>query len=527
MRHEWKSALTSWVFWLSAGAAPFILFLLAVGLKFFLHEPVHTQWTDNHSVDNPEYYLDWLVTLNKGSQPVVLTYGVLDLSNEMSQDIRDEIDRNDRYEFLSAVLDMNAHEFETWQEKMQGELVAERDSFLEKIEKLRSLSNREPGLLTIEPLLGLGAHKNLGLSEEVGNFPDEFSAWWSIQHDVVAPSIPAMSTNFFNETNVGATTEAEFQMLLESEEIEGYFVIPENVQSGMTELKFISRNTQLNELVTALVNWYRSVTTSALQKSRFLTSGVSPDELVSGMTRTTITTEQLSSDQITKSERDYSPFFRFGLIYAMVILYSIGMQGLSLSIVEEKSSNLIDQLMSNLHSSELLDGKVWGQSCVYLASLGIWIGLFFVFLNVPWSQNLGAFADIYEFFFRPSVVFHFLLFSLLLYVFYGYAFTAILSSYDNVKNTRRTMGLFIVFLVFPFAVPAIFIPFSWSDLILNGVSLIPFCTPYLMVARSTATLPDWPMYIAIIAVMVFSVGVVRLLSITPFTVGISGDGKRI
>ena len=124
------------------------------------------------------------------------------------------------------------------------------------------------------------------------------------------------------------------------------------------------------------------------------------------------------------------------------------MQGLSLSIVEEKSNKLIDQLMSNLQSSELLDGKVWGQSCVYLASLGIWIGLFFVFLNVPWSQNLGAFADIYEFFFRPSVVFHFLLFSLLLYVFYGYAFTAILSSYDNVKNTRRTMGLFIVFWYF-------------------------------------------------------------------------------
>ena len=519
--------MTSWMFWLGAGAAPFILFLIGVGLKFFLHEPVHTQWMDNQSLEDPEYFLDWLVARNKNSRPDALKFGVLDLSEDISQSIRDEIERNDRYKFLATMLDMNKKEFENWQAKMRGELATGRGSMLEKLKKLRSLSIRGPRVLALDPLIDLGINNDLGPSNEFGNFPDEFSTWWSNHRDVVAPSIPAMSTNFFKEFNPEVTTEVEFQALLKSEEIEGYFVIPEHVGGNILELQFISRNAQPNELVAALINWYRSVTTGALQKRRLLTSGVSQETLGFGMTRTTITTEKLLPDQVFKSERNYSIYFRFWLIYAMVILYGLGMQGLSLSIVEEKSSKLIDQLMSNLKPSELLDGKVWGHCCVYLTLLGIWIGLFFLFLKVPWSQDLGRFADMYEFFFRPSVVFHFLLFCMLLFGFYGYALTAILSSYDDVKNTRRTMGLIIVFLVFPFALPAIFVPITSPELVLNGISMFPLCSPYLMVARSTVALPDWPMYIAIVAMMVFSIGVIRQLSITPFAVGISGDKNRI
>ena len=519
--------MTSWVFWLSAGIAPFLLFLFGVGFKLFLHEPVHTQWIDNQSVDSPEYVLDWIVSRNKNSHPNTLTYGVLDLSESLGQDIRNEIERNNRYEFLSALLDMNDEEFESWLAVMQDELAKDNESFLNKLKKLRSWSISEPTILALESLVTVGTNDSLGLSEELRDFPTDFSTWWSIQHDAISPSIPAMSANFFEETDAEVSTETEFEVLLKSKVIDGYFVIPENVLNGVSELKFISRNAQPNELIAALVHWYRSVTTDVLQKSRFLTAGGSPEQLVLGMTPTIITTEELLTDQTAKSEREYSTHFRFWLIYMMVILYSIGLQGLTLSMVEEKSTKLIDKLMSNLTPSELLDGKVWGHSCVYLATLGIWIGLFFLFLKVPWSHNLGGFADMYEFFFRPRVVFHFLLFSMLLYVFYGYAFTAILSSYDNVKNSRRTMGLILVFLVFPFAIPAMFVPITSPELILNGISLIPLCTPYLMVVRSTVALPDWPMYIAIIAVMVFSIGVVRLLSITPFTLGISGDGQRV
>ena len=293
------------------------------------------------------------------------------------------------------------------------------------------------------------------------------------------------------------------------------------------ELVFVSRAGRLTAPVLALVNWYRSVATNTLRKNRSMAAGVAPEWLGYDVARTTISTERLETDRTTTGKRDYPKYFLWALIYVMVILYGVGMQSLSLSVVEEKSSKLIDQLMSNLNPSELLDAKVWGNSLVHLTMLGIWIGLFALFLEIPWSQNLGRFDEVFQFFFQPSVLIHFLLFNLLLYGFYGYALTAISSSYDHVKNARRMMGFFIIFLVFPFAFSAVSVQLTSSEFILNSISLIPPCIPYLMVARSTTTLPDWPMYFAIVAVMIFSIGVVRLLSIAPFTVGIGGEGKRL
>lgn len=519
--------MTSWVFWLSAGFAPFLLFLVGVGIKFLLDEPDHTQWLDDKEVNSPDFFIDWLVTHNKGKHGDVLTYGVLDLSDSVSRDVRKEIDGNDRYEFVTTVLDLQADEYERMQANIRDEIESDRGSFLERLDQLRRLSLSEPRELTLAPLLDVGSNIDPNQFDALTNCADEFSDWWSHHRDVVASVVPTISTNFFSEIRGEETTEAELQELLKSKQIAGYFVIPENVSDAVTELVFVSRSDRLKTPVLTLVNWYRSIVTNALRKNRSLAAGVAPNWLGYGMTRTTISTEKLATDRATPSKRDYPNYFLWVLIYVMVVLYSIGMQSLSLSVVEEKSSKLMDQLMSNLNPSELLDAKVWGNSLVHLTMLGIWIVLFALFLEIPWSQNLGSFDEMFQFFFQPSVLVHFLLFNLLLYGFYGYALTAISSSYDHVKNARRTMGFFIIFLVFPFAFSAISVQFTSSELILNGLSLIPPCIPYIMVARSTTTLPDWPMYLAIFAVMIFSIGVVRLLSITPFAVGIGGEGKRL
>ena len=527
MGHEWKTSMTSWVFWLGAGAAPFMLFLFGVGVKFVLHEPVHEQWLDDLEVNSPDFYLDWLVSRHNGSLPKVLSYGVLDRSDSISRDVRYEIDRNDRYEFLTTLLDMNSDDFQEWQEQITDESMSETALFLEKLEHLRTLSINEPRELTLEPFLGRGLSNSPNQILEARAFAQEFSAWWSLHHDVVPSVIPAISTNFFQETNAEAISESELQALLKSKEIEGYFVFPQSINGEITEFAFVSRNDQPPAQVLAMVNWYRSVTTNVLRKHKSLTAGVAPDRLGLDIARTTIATEELTANTATKSQRSYPKYFLWALIYMMVLLYSIGMQSLTLSVVEEKSSKLIDQLMSNLQPSELLDAKVWGNSFVYMTMLGIWIGLFALFIAVPWSKNLGSFEDMFQFFFRPNLIVHFLLFSLLMYGFYGYALTAISTAYDSVKNARKVMGFFVIFLVLPFAFSAISVQFTSSELILNGISLIPPCIPYLMVARSTTTLPDWPMYLAIVAVMLFSIFVVRLLSITPFAVGISGEGKRL
>ena len=524
--HEWKTSLTSWGFWLGVGVAPFLLFLIGVGVKYVLHEPVHEQWLKDKQVNSPDFFLDWLESRYNGS-PKVLTYGVLDLSDTISSEIRNEIERIDRFEFLTTVLDMNSADFQAWRVKFTDESKFETAGFLEKLENFRTSSISVPRELSLEPLLDRGSNKIPSQFNQSSDFARDFSAWWSRHRDVVADVAPAISTNFFQESDADVRLEAELQALLESDEIVGYFVIPKIVSGETTELIYVSQNDRPHARVLAMVNWYRSVATNVLRKQQSLISGVTPDKLGLSIAHTKIRSEELSATKSTKSQRNYPNYFLWALIYMMVLLYSYGMQSLSLTVIEEKSSMLIDQLMSNLHPSELLDGKVWGNSFIYMTMLGVWIGFFALFSEIPWSQNLGGFEDMFQFFFRPILVVHFLLFSLLLYVFYGYALTAISTAYDSVKNARRVIGFFIIFLVFPFAFSAVSVQFTSSELVLNGISLIPPCIPYIMVARSTTTLPDWPMYLAIVAVMLFSIFVVRLLSITPFSVGVSGESKRI
>lgn len=336
-----------------------------------------------------------------------------------------------------------------------------------------------------------------------------------------------MSSNFFQETAADVASEADFQTLLQSNQIEGYFVIPENAGGDVTDLWFVSRNEQPSYLTYALINWYRSVATNVLRKQRILSLDIESDVSELDLIHTSIAMEELSTEGSTKSVPTHPRYFLWGLLYFTVLLCSVGMQSLTFSVVEEKSSKLIDHLMSNLTPGELLDGKVWGNSFVYLIMLVIWIVLFALFVQIPWSKDLAGFSEAFSFFFRPSVVVHFLLFNLLLYGFYGYAITAISSNYENVKNTRTVMGFFMIFLVMPFAIPAISVQFTSSDIILNGICLMPPCIPYMMIARATTTLPEWPMYLAILAVMLFSIGVVRLLCVAPFSVGIGGEGKKV
>ncbi|MYF37651.1 MAG: ABC transporter permease [Gammaproteobacteria bacterium] len=527
MGHEWKASMTSWFFWLGAGAAPIILFLIGVGIKFFLHESEPAQWMDEVEVKRPEYFLDWLADRHKGSNPGARTYGVLDKSDGLSLDIRTEIERNDRYQFLTTVLDMDEGGFQNWKQQITGETLSDSAPFLKTLESLRTLSRDEQKELVLDPLISFGSSNSSEYADKLGNFVEEFFDWWSLNREQIATDIPTISSNFFQETAADVPSEADFQTLLRSNEIEGYFVIPETTGGDITDLLFVSRNEQPSSHTFALINWYRSVATNVLRKQRFLSAGIDSEVAQLDLIQTSIAMEELSTDERMKSVHTHPRYFLWALLYFMVLLYGVGMQSLTFSVVEEKSSKLIDHLMSNLTPGELLDGKVWGNSFVYLIMLVIWIVLFAVFVQIPWSKDLAGFSEAFSFFFNPSVVVHFLLFNLLLYGFYGYAVTAISSNYENVKNTRFVMGFFMIFLVLPFAIPAISVQFTSSDVILNGICLMPPCIPYMMIARATTTLPDWPMYLAIMAVMLFSIGVVRLLCVAPFTAGIGGEGKKV
>ena len=56
----------------------------------------------------------------------------------------------------------------------------------------------------------------------------------------------------------------------------------------------------------------------------------------------------------------------------------------------------------------------------------------------------------------------------------------------------------------------------------NVVSFFPPSTPFVMVARS-ASLPDWPLYIGIVGVMLVSIFVARAIAIRTFALGIVGE----
>lgn len=221
------------------------------------------------------------------------------------------------------------------------------------------------------------------------------------------------------------------------------------------------------------------------------------------------------------------------VIYMFVMMFcGMVMQ----SVIEEKSSRVVEVLVSSVKATELMFGKIIGVACVALTQFFLWIVLTLVLVGgfsalvgfdslmgdpqqteqmMEMTAQIGGVdvADMTDTMTQDNgvatilntlrdfnwgqMIFAFMIYFILGYLLYASFFAAIGSAVENEADTQQlqmplTVPLMLAFFVAMYAFKAPDSPIVW------WCSMIPFTSPIVMLARIPYGVPGWELALSIV-----------------------------
>ena len=338
-----------------------------------------------------------------------------------------------------------------------------------------------------------------------------------------------------------ATTEEERTALQErvrTKKLYAYLEIPKDVFAN-GEVRFYARTITNSNVQSAL----RRIISDIVRDKRFAESGYSRREVSQLMRSVGFNTYAVKSgkgkDGGAKVESAIETGARLGLGYILVfVLYMfvlIYANSIMRSVLEEKTTRIVEVIVSSIKPHQLLLGKLVGVCSVCLTMFAVWV-VFGVLLVMNIEPILGIFgidslptplilviatvkassAEILTYFFVYFII-GFFMYSTL-YAVVG----AICSSEEEAQQTGVPLTMLVV-IPFVLMFQLFRIPDSTLSVLLSH---IPFFSPILMFMRINVLMPPlWEILLNIL-VMCATVLLVTLISGKIYRVGILMYGKR-
>lgn len=264
-----------------------------------------------------------------------------------------------------------------------------------------------------------------------------------------------------------------------------------------------------------------------IENVKLRNSGIDKATLESLKTRVTISTinlsekgeESESSSEIASAVGYISSF----LIYVFIFFYGAQiMRG----VIEEKSSRIIEVIISSVRPFQLMMGKIIGVGAVGLTQFLLWVVISYSIIQVGaiamasdgptvqveieqvenGVQNEAA-VDVFGIIFDaknkinlPLIIASFIFYFLGGYLLYGALFAAVGSAVDSDADSQQFM--------FPITIPLIFSIVSLVAVLKdpNGplalwLSMIPFTSPVVMMMRIPFEIPGWQIIVSMLLVI--------------------------
>jgi ABC-2 type transport system permease protein len=186
--------------------------------------------------------------------------------------------------------------------------------------------------------------------------------------------------------------------------------------------------------------------------------------------------------------RDQLPGFvglGMGILLWMVILTGAGM--LLNSVIEEKTSRILDVLLSSVSVPEIMGGKIMGVAGVAATVLGVWLSIGAALLVATQPQLAG---DLVGALMGRGLVFYFAFYFLAGYLMYATLFITVGAFCETTREAQTLLGPMMILL----SVPMVFLTQTIAhpdSPLLQALSWVPLFTPFLMAARVASEPPIW------------------------------------
>ncbi|MFT3998563.1 MAG: ABC transporter permease, partial [Asticcacaulis sp.] len=196
-------------------------------------------------------------------------------------------------------------------------------------------------------------------------------------------------------------------------------------------------------------------------------------------------------------------------------------------VIEEKSSKVLEVLLTSAPAGSLLVGKVLGVFMVMLTVAAVWGGVgaaaFSYGLAFMPPEQLGHMREVVGEVFALQHMLPMLVYFVGGYLMYGITFIAIGSFCETQKEAQAIMGPIVIVLMIPMmslqaAMMSPDLPF------IRYLSWVPFFTPFLMPLRVMSGTPWWEVLATLAGMGLFAYIMVRL-GARAFKQGALGGGK--
>ncbi|HWA62062.1 MAG TPA: ABC transporter permease [Caulobacteraceae bacterium] len=210
--------------------------------------------------------------------------------------------------------------------------------------------------------------------------------------------------------------------------------------------------------------------------------------------------------------------FAMGMLLWMVVLTGAGM--LLNSVIEEKSSRILEVLLTSASVPEIMFGKILGVACVTGTVMGVWITVGAVAL-AAFQPALGA--DILAVLLAHGMLGYLALYFVGGYLMFATLYVTVGAFCETAREAQTLLGPMMIVLSIPvvFMSQAIMHP---DAPLLSALAWVPIFTPFIMAARAAVDPPWWQ--VAGTTVIMFAVtGLELWVAVPAFKSGALSTGR--
>jgi ABC-2 type transport system permease protein len=257
----------------------------------------------------------------------------------------------------------------------------------------------------------------------------------------------------------------------------------------------------------------------ALQRSALKNKGLQEDEIDAALQPV----EVEARSPMGKGEPNPKVMFFATLGMVMVLYMTVLLYGINVmrSILEEKTSRIMEVMLSTASANHLMAGKILGVGAVGLTQVAIWAGTSLVYAAGP----LAAGADTLKGILSIKLVVFFVVYFLLGYVLYSTLCAAVGSMVNSEQEAQQLQ--FVVMMPMILSVVVIMQVFQYPNSPLAfWFSLFPFTSPLVMFTRIAMQTPPWPQIALSIGLLLATIYGMVWLCGRIYRVGILMYGKK-
>jgi ABC-2 type transport system permease protein len=274
----------------------------------------------------------------------------------------------------------------------------------------------------------------------------------------------------------------------------------------------------------------RDAVRQAVMQASLARSGLSPDAAATLYDRSRLGLSVSRVDRQGTQSEEVLGMLALTLSFMLYMMFIIYGQMITRGVLEEKTSDIAEVLISSVRPWELMLGKVLGIGGMGLTQIAIWtaaIGLLTAYGLTAAAGTLTEMGVDVELLSRPilEVGGSFLLFFLFGYFLFASVFGIVGAIVGDEQEVQQMTFVPIMLVAIPFVIAFTGFQNPTSSAMVWG-SYFPFFTPILMLVRVTmGVAAAWEVFVSVVGMVLATVGMAWLTG-RIYRVGILMTGKR-